>query len=57
MDDSRDGRMLREAGIPPGPALGRILRTLTDAVIEGRLPNRREDLLAEAIRLYKKENK
>lgn len=51
-----DGRMLREAGIPPGPALGRMLRTLTDAVIAGTLPNRREELLA-AVQLYKEENK
>lgn len=51
-----DGRMLREAGIPPGPALGRMLRTLTDAVIAGNLPNRREELLA-AVQLYAEENK
>lgn len=51
-----DGRMLREAGIPPGPELGRMLRALTDAVIEGTLPNRPEELLAVA-RIYKEENK
>ena len=51
-----DGRMLRKAGIPPGPALGRMLRTLTDAVIAGNLPNRREELLA-AVQLYAEENK
>jgi hypothetical protein len=33
-----------------------MLRTLTDAVIAGNLPNRREELLA-AVQLYAEENK
>jgi tRNA nucleotidyltransferase (CCA-adding enzyme) len=35
-------------GIHPGPGLGAMLDALLDAVVEGRLPNERQPLLAEA---------
>lgn len=42
------GSDLLRAGVRPGPALGRLLSRLTQDVIEGRLPNDREALLAAA---------
>lgn len=46
------GEDLRALGMAAGPAMGRLLRRLLDAVIEGALPNEREALLDAA----KKEN-
>jgi tRNA nucleotidyltransferase (CCA-adding enzyme) len=43
-----DGDDLRTAGIPPGPALGRILGALLDRVIEEPARNTRDWLLREA---------
>ena len=40
-----DGHDLTAAGLR-GPAVGEALRTLLDAVMDGRLPNDREALLA-----------
>ncbi|MCL2488057.1 MAG: tRNA nucleotidyltransferase [Oscillospiraceae bacterium] len=40
------GADLLAAGIPAGPALGKELQRLLDAVIEGELPNERDALLA-----------
>ena len=45
------GADLITAGIPKGPALGQILRALTDAVIAGNLPNDRDALMEAARRL------
>jgi tRNA nucleotidyltransferase (CCA-adding enzyme) len=46
-----DGDDLREAGLPPGPALGQILRGLLDAVIEDPSRNTRAELLDRARKL------
>lgn len=43
-----NGNDLREAGIPQGPEIGRILQKLLDAVIDGAIPNDREALLQAA---------
>ena len=43
-----------ELGLPPGPEIGNILRSLLDEVIDGTLPNEKEALIAEAERLHKK---
>lgn len=40
-----NGRDLTALGIPPGPALGRLLDTLLGEVIDGTCPNEREALL------------
>ncbi len=45
------GADLIAAGIPKGPALGRTLRDLTDAVIAGKLPNDRDALTQAARKL------
>ncbi len=37
MAPATDGRVLREAGLPPGPAYGRILATLRAAWLDGQL--------------------
>lgn len=42
-----NGRDLLAAGVAPGPAMGRILQALLEQVIQGSLPNKKEDLLAE----------
>ena len=42
------GRDLLELGLPQGPELGRILRTLLEEVGDGRLPNTPEVLLRRA---------
>ena len=47
-----DGDDLRQAGIAPGPGLGRILTTLLDMVLDDPRLNAREKLLAEARRLH-----
>jgi hypothetical protein len=44
-----DGDDLRAAGIAAGPALGRILHELLDAVIEDPSENTRDRLLRRAI--------
>lgn len=46
-----NGRDLMDIGIAPGEALGRILDQLLEAVIDERLSNEKEALLAEARRL------
>jgi tRNA nucleotidyltransferase (CCA-adding enzyme) len=43
-----DGDDLRAAGVPPGPALGKILTALVDQVIEDPARNTRDWLLREA---------
>lgn len=45
-----NGADLMQAGMPAGPAVGRMLHQLLFAVMEGRLPNEREALLAAARR-------
>jgi tRNA nucleotidyltransferase (CCA-adding enzyme) len=47
-----DGDDLRQAGIPPGPELGKILSALLESVIEDPRRNTRDRLLDEARRLY-----
>ncbi|MCC7133496.1 MAG: hypothetical protein IT352_12640, partial [Gemmatimonadales bacterium] len=42
------GDDLRAAGVPPGPALGRLLGELLDLVLEDPSANTRERLLARA---------
>ena len=44
-----DGHDLKALGIPPGPAMGDILRRLLEAVLDGALPNERAALL-EAVK-------
>ena len=46
------GRDLMAVGIPSGPALGRILETLLQQVMEERIPNEKEPLLREAKNLW-----
>ncbi len=46
-----DGEDLRDAGVPPGPALGKILRALLDEVVEDPSRNARDRLLARAAEL------
>jgi len=46
-----DGEDLRRAGIPAGPELGKILRSLMTAVIEDPARNTTDWLLQEAKRL------
>jgi tRNA nucleotidyltransferase/poly(A) polymerase len=46
-----DGDDLRDAGIPPGPGLGKILHALLELVLEDPTVNRRERLLEEALRI------
>ena len=41
-----NGASLMDAGITPGPAVGKALNTLLRAVMEGRLPNKKAALLA-----------
>lgn len=41
-----NGKDLIAAGISPGPEMGRLLRLLLDAVIEGRCPNDKDALMA-----------
>lgn len=43
-----NGSDLMEAGLPSGPEVGRTLHRLLRSVMEGRLPNQREALLAAA---------
>jgi tRNA nucleotidyltransferase/poly(A) polymerase len=51
-----DGDDLREAGIAPGPALGKILSRLLESVIEDPGRNVRDRLLDEARRLHSQLN-
>ena len=46
-----DGDDLRQAGIPPGPELGKVLSALLNEVLEDPTLNTREHLLAAAKRL------
>jgi hypothetical protein len=50
-----DGDDLRRAGIPTGPALGKILQALLTAVIEDPSRNRTDWLLQEARRLHEQQ--
>ena len=43
-----NGNDLLQAGFPAGPAIGRVLHTLLDAVVDGTLPNTRPALLHAA---------
>ncbi len=43
-----NGRDVLALGVPPGPAVGRVLRRLLEQVSEGGLPNEREALLPAA---------
>jgi tRNA nucleotidyltransferase/poly(A) polymerase len=47
-----DGDDLRQAGIAPGPSLGRILSMLVDRVIDDPALNTREQLIDQARRLH-----
>ncbi len=47
-----DGRILiQEAGLKPGPALGKVLNTLVEDVVNGRLANNKAELLQRAASL------
>lgn len=51
-----DGRtLIQAAGIKPGPALGKIIKQLTHAVVTGQLANDRPQLLQHAAELKQKE--
>ena len=44
-----DGRtLIQEAGLKPGPALGKVLNTLVEDVVNGRLANDKAELLQRA---------
>lgn len=45
------GRDLMAAGIPQGPEIGRILKNLLESVIDEKLPNEKDTLLAEALKV------
>lgn len=49
-DLALSGRDLLDAGLPPGPEVGRILRKLLEAVMDGEAPNERQALLQAALR-------
>jgi tRNA nucleotidyltransferase (CCA-adding enzyme) len=51
-DLALDGDDLRQAGIPPGPGLGKILTSLLDVVLDDPAKNTRDALLREARRLH-----
>ena len=46
-----NGREILSLGVPEGPRVGALLTALLDGVLEGRLPNERDVLLAEARRM------
>ena len=48
-----NGEDLRDAGIPPGPLLGKILQSLLAWVVEDPSRNTREALLRKALELYR----
>lgn len=48
-----NGSDLMEAGLPAGPAVGRVLHALLSAVMEGRIENQHDTLLREAQRLLR----
>ena len=48
-----NGKDMIELGVPQGREIGRILNALLDQVVEGTLPNDREDLLTHAAKLIK----
>ena len=51
-----DGRMLiKQAGIKPGPMLGKIIQQLTQEVVTGQLENQADRLLSRAIELEQEE--
>lgn len=50
-----NGGDLMRAGIPKGPAIGAALNALLQAVMEDRLPNDREALLAQALQMAKED--
>ena len=45
------GRDLIQAGVRPGPAMGKILHQIEDRVVDGSLPNDSKKLLAAAIEM------
>jgi tRNA nucleotidyltransferase (CCA-adding enzyme) len=47
-----DGNDLVDAGIPPGPMVGKILRALLDRVVEDPALNRRDPLLSAAVGMH-----
>ena len=47
------GEDLRDAGIPPGPLLGKILQSLLAWVVEDPSRNTRDALLRKALELYR----
>lgn len=50
-----NGKELAEAGIPPSPEMGKILEILLDMVMDGKIQNTKEALIAQAIGLKGKE--
>jgi len=46
------GKDLADLGISPGPAMGRVLNALLDAVMEGRLENKKSALLGAAEHIF-----
>ena len=49
-----DGRDVMALGAPEGPAVGRVLNALFEAVTEGTVPNERDALLERALQLIQK---
>lgn len=45
--------LIKEAGIKPGPQLGKVLNQVTRAVVEGKLPNDKETLINRAQEIEK----
>ena len=43
-----DGKVLENIGIPPSPAMGKILETLLDEVMDDNLPNKKDNLIKRA---------
>lgn len=47
------GMLIKQAGIKPGPLMGRLIHRLTFAVVNGELENNKETLLTEANKMAK----
>lgn len=47
------GQLIKEAGIKPGPLLGKVIYQLTKSVVSGQLPNKTDQLISRAQEITK----
>lgn len=47
------GQLIKEAGIKPGPLLGKVIYQLTKSVVSGQLPNQTDQLISRAQEITK----